>query len=95
MGGGLARLDLGSLALPGLRTQRESVLRALEELSTDAAGGGDFRPEEADSLTGLDAVPKVIFSSTLTEPLVWPNARTSARRPAANGRDSRPGTYDP
>ena len=37
MGGGLAHLDLRSLALPGLRPQREAVLRALEELSTDAA----------------------------------------------------------
>ena len=31
------RLDLGALALPGLRPQREAVLGALEELSTDAA----------------------------------------------------------
>ena len=38
-------------------------------------GAGEFRPEEADSLTGLDAMPKVVFSSTLTEPLAWPNTR--------------------
>ncbi|HEX5729597.1 peroxide stress protein YaaA, partial [Microbacterium sp.] len=36
-GGGSVRLDLGALALPGLRPQREAVLGALEELSTDAA----------------------------------------------------------
>ncbi len=60
----------GYLTLMGATTYR-----VMSQLSTDAAGGGDFRPEEADSLTGLDAMPKVIFSSTLTEPLVWPNAR--------------------
>jgi len=36
-GGRAARLDLGSLALPALRPQRETVLDALEALSTDAA----------------------------------------------------------
>ena len=60
----------GYLTLMGATTYR-----VMSQLSTDAAGGGDFRPEEADSLTGLDAMSKVIFSSTLTEPLAWPNAR--------------------
>ncbi len=60
----------GYLTLMGATTYR-----VMSQLSTDAAGGGDFRPEEADSLTGLDAMPKVIFSSTLTDPLAWPNAR--------------------
>ncbi len=61
----------GYLTLMGATTYR-----VMSQMSTDAAGGGgDFRPEEADSLSGLDALPKVIFSSTLTEPLVWPNAR--------------------
>ena len=64
------RPEGGYLTLMGANTYR-----VMSQLSTDAAGGGDFRPEEADSLTGLDAVPKVIFSSTLTEPLVWPYAR--------------------
>ncbi len=36
-GGSGAALDLGTLALPGLTPQREVVLTALEELSTDAA----------------------------------------------------------
>ena len=54
-----------------------TTYRVMSQMSTDAAahGGGDFRPEEADSLTGLDAVPKVVFSSTLAEPLAWPNTR--------------------
>ncbi len=61
----------GYLTLMGATTYR-----VMSQMSTDAAGGGgDFRLEEADSLSGLDALPKVIFSSTLTEPLVWPNAR--------------------
>ena len=60
----------GYLTLMGANTYR-----VMSQMSTDAAGGGDFRPEESDSLTGLDAVPKVVFSSTLTEPLAWPNAR--------------------
>lgn len=40
------------------------------------AGEADsgFSKEEGDSLAGLAAVPKVIFSSTLKEPLAWPNS---------------------
>ncbi|MFC8038083.1 dihydrofolate reductase family protein [Paenarthrobacter sp. NPDC057355] len=33
-----------------------------------------FSKEEGDSLAGLAAVPKIIFSSTLQEPLAWPNS---------------------
>ncbi|MFJ4229283.1 dihydrofolate reductase family protein [Paenarthrobacter nicotinovorans] len=33
-----------------------------------------FSEEEGDSLAGLAAVPKIIFSSTLQEPLAWPNS---------------------
>ena len=62
--------ERGYLTLMGANTYR-----VMSQLSTDAAGGGDFRPEETDSLTSLDTAPKVIFSSTLTEPLVWPDAR--------------------
>ena len=53
-----------------------TTYRLMSQMSTDAAGegGGDFRTEEADSLSGLDAMPKVVFSSTLTEPLAWPNS---------------------
>ena len=39
-----------------------------------AAGGSGFSGEEGASLTGLAAVPKVVFSSTLQEPLTWPNS---------------------
>lgn len=60
----------GYLTLMGATTYR-----VMAQLSTQAAAGGDFRPEEADSLTGLDALQKVIFSATLTEPLAWPNTR--------------------
>ena len=40
------------------------------------AGEADsgFSKEEGDSLAGLAAVSKVIFSSTLKEPLAWPNS---------------------
>jgi len=53
-----------------------TTYRVMSQMSSEAAGGqGEYRPDEADSLTGLDAVPKVVFSSTLTEPLSWPNTR--------------------
>ncbi|MDQ6738876.1 MAG: dihydrofolate reductase family protein [Actinomycetota bacterium] len=39
-----------------------------------AAGGSGFSEDEGASLTGLAAVPKVIFSSTLQAPLPWPNS---------------------
>lgn len=39
-----------------------------------AAGGSAFSEEEGASLTGLAAVPKVVFSSTLQGPLSWPNS---------------------
>ena len=53
-----------------------NTYRMMAQLSTDAAGGrGEFRPEESDSLTGLDAMDKVVFSSTVTEPPAWPNTR--------------------
>ncbi|WP_159698474.1 dihydrofolate reductase family protein [Arthrobacter sp. 18067] len=42
-----------------------------EEASEDNSG---FSEEEGASLTGLAAMPKIIFSSTLKEPLVWPNS---------------------
>jgi len=53
-----------------------TTYRVMSQMSSEAAGGqGEYRPDEADSVTGLDAVPKVVFSSTLTEPLSWPNTR--------------------
>ena len=41
-----------------------------EEAAADASG---FSEDEGANLTGLAAVPKVVFSSTLQEPLTWPN----------------------
>ena len=62
----------GYLTLMGANTDR-----VMARMSADAAegGGGEFRAEEVDSLSGLDALQKVIFSSTVTEPLAWPNSR--------------------
>ena len=42
-----------------------------EEASEDSSG---FSEEEGASLSGLSAMPKIIFSSTLQEPLAWPNS---------------------
>jgi dihydrofolate reductase len=42
-----------------------------EEASEDSSG---FSEEEGASLSGLAAMPKIIFSSTLQEPLAWPNS---------------------
>lgn len=39
-----------------------------------AAEGSGYAEDEGASLTGLAAVPKVIFSSTLQAPLTWPNS---------------------
>ena len=54
-----------------------TTYRLMSQMSTAAATDGqqDYRPDEADSLTGLDAVSKVVFSSSLSEPLAWPNTR--------------------
>lgn len=49
--------------------------RLMSGMSDEAAAGGSgFSEEEGASLTGLAAVPKVVFSSTLQEPLTWPNS---------------------
>ena len=42
-----------------------------EEASADRSG---VSKDEGAALTGLDAVPKVVFSSTLQAPLTWPNS---------------------
>jgi dihydrofolate reductase len=39
-----------------------------------AADRSGFSEEEGASLTGLSAVPKIVFSSTLQGPLDWPNS---------------------
>lgn len=40
-----------------------------------AASDADYAADEAATLTGLAAMPKVVFSSTLEAPLSWPNTR--------------------
>src|SRR6478752_8016521 len=39
-----------------------------------AADRSGFSEEEGASLTGLSAVPKIVFSSSLQSPLDWPNS---------------------
>lgn len=56
--------------LMGATTYR--VMASMSEQASDGDPG--FSAEEGASLTGLAAMPKVIFSSTLKEPLVWPNS---------------------
>jgi dihydrofolate reductase len=53
-----------------------NTYRLMATMSTEAAAPeADYSTDEAASLTGLAAVPKVVFSSTLQEPLSWPNTR--------------------
>jgi dihydrofolate reductase len=55
-----------------------TTYRLMSQMSASAAdtGSGPAVGEaEADSLTGLAAASKVVFSSTLREPLEWPNTR--------------------
>ncbi|MCP2046738.1 UNVERIFIED_ORG: dihydrofolate reductase [Paenarthrobacter nicotinovorans] len=52
-----------------------NTYRLMSSMSGQATGSDSgFSQEESDSLAGLAAVPKVIFSSTLKEPLAWPNS---------------------
>jgi dihydrofolate reductase len=52
-----------------------NTYRVMSSMSEDAASGGSgFSENEGASLTGLAAVPKVVFSSTLQAPLTWPNS---------------------
>ncbi|MCU1445595.1 MAG: deaminase [Cryobacterium sp.] len=39
-----------------------------------AAENSEYSEAEGASLTGLAAVPKIVFSSTLQAPLIWPNS---------------------
>jgi dihydrofolate reductase len=53
-----------------------NTYRLMSGMSAAASADGlGFRDNEGASLTGLAAVPKVIFSSTLQEPLDWPNSQ--------------------
>jgi dihydrofolate reductase len=52
-----------------------NTYRLMSSMSEEAAAdGSEFSEEEGASLTGLAAVPKVIFSSTLHAPLTWTNS---------------------
>jgi dihydrofolate reductase len=53
-----------------------NTYRLMSGMADQAASSeSDFRADEADALAGLVAAPKVVFSSTLQEPLAWPNTR--------------------
>ncbi|MFE4541147.1 dihydrofolate reductase family protein [Arthrobacter sp. NPDC056727] len=52
-----------------------TTYRVLSGMSEEAAAGNsEFSRDEGAALTGLDAVPKLVFSSTLQGPLTWPNS---------------------
>lgn len=52
-----------------------NTYRVMASLSEQAGEDNSaFSEDEGASLTGLAAMPKVIFSSTLQEPLAWPNS---------------------
>lgn len=56
-----------------------NTYRLMSSMSDEAAAeGSGFSEEEGASLTGLAAVPKVVFSSTLRAPLTWPNSELVA-----------------
>ena len=62
--------EKGYTFLLGANTYR--VMSGMSEAA--AAEDSAFSKDEGAALTGLDAVPKVVFSSTLQEPLTWPNS---------------------
>jgi dihydrofolate reductase len=52
-----------------------NTYRLMSGMSEEAAADGSgFSADEGASLTGLAAVAKVVFSSTLKAPLTWPNS---------------------
>ncbi|MFC8523680.1 MULTISPECIES: dihydrofolate reductase family protein [Micrococcaceae] len=56
-----------------------NTYRLMSGMSEDAAAGGTgYSQDESTSLTGLAAVPKVVFSSSLAAPLRWPNSELVA-----------------
>ncbi|WP_347111047.1 dihydrofolate reductase family protein [Paenarthrobacter sp. S56] len=73
-----------------------NTYHVMSGLSQQAAEqGSDFSAEEGASLTGLAAMPKVIFSNTLQEPLAWPNTelvRGDAVEHVRRMKESRTGT---
>ena len=53
-----------------------NTYRLMSGMSEEAAAEDSaFSETEGASLTGLAAVPKVVFSSTLQAPLTWPNSK--------------------
>lgn len=53
-----------------------NTYRLMSAMSAEAAGQeADYSTDEAASLTGLEAVPKIVFSSTLQNPLSWAGTR--------------------
>ena len=63
--------EKGRTMLMGANTYR--LMSSMSEEA--AAGGAGFPADESSSLTGLEAMPKIIFSSTLRAPLAWPNSK--------------------
>jgi dihydrofolate reductase len=56
-----------------------NTYRLMSGMSQEAAGErSEFSDNEGASLTGLAAVPKVVFSSTLKPPLTWANSQLVA-----------------
>jgi dihydrofolate reductase len=56
-----------------------NTYRLMSGMSEQAAAeGSGFSEDEGAALTGLAAVPKVVFSSTLQDPLTWPNSELVA-----------------
>jgi dihydrofolate reductase len=52
-----------------------NTYRLMSGMSEEAAAeGSGYTENEGASLTGLAAVPKIVFSSTLHAPLTWPNS---------------------
>lgn len=52
-----------------------NTYRLMSGMSEQAAAeGSEFSVDEGAALTGLAAVPKIVFSSTLQAPLTWPNS---------------------
>ncbi|MFC9354547.1 dihydrofolate reductase family protein [Arthrobacter sp. NPDC057013] len=52
-----------------------NTYRVMSSMSGEAAAGeSGFSEDEGAALAGLDAVPKVVFSSTLQAPLTWANS---------------------
>src|SRR5690625_4650376 len=53
-----------------------NTYRVLSEMSGSAADRqSDFSSDETETFTGLDAIDKTVFSTTLREPLAWPNTQ--------------------